>query len=70
MFGLIHKFKWVINELMTLLASKNIQPIRSCQVTSRVIIQVQSRGIGNEEVVARKKGEHYTSGYKTVCTIS
>ena len=53
-----------------MLASKNIQLIRSCQVTSRVTIQVQPCGIGNEEVVARKKEEHYTNGYRTVDTIS
>ena len=52
------------------MASKNIQPIKSCQVTSRIMIQVQPCGIGNEEVVARKKEEHYISGYRTVGTIS
>ena len=56
--------------LIVLLASKNIQPIRSCQVTSRVMIQVQPCGIGNEEIVARKKGEHYMGSYKTVCMFS
>ena len=34
------------------------------------MIQVQPCDIGNEEVVARKKEEHYTNGYKTVGTIS
>ena len=47
-----------------MLASKNIQPIRSCQVASKAINQVQQCGIGNEEVVARKKEEHYTSSYQ------
>ena len=47
-----------------MLASKNIQPIGSCQVTLKVMIQVQPCGIGNEELVARKKGEHYMSSYK------
>ena len=56
--------------ISALLASKNIQPIRSCQVTSRVMIQVQPCGIGNEELMARKKGEHYMGSYKIVCTIS
>ena len=53
-----------------MLASKNIQPIRSCQVASEAVIQVQSYGFENEELVARKKEEHYTGSYKTVCTIS
>ena len=53
-----------------MLASKNIQPIRSCQVASRVIIQVQPCDIRNKEVAARKKEEHYTNGYRTVGTIS
>ena len=53
-----------------LLAPKNIQPIRSCQVTSRAVIQVQPCDIRNKEVVARKKEEHYMGSYKIVCTIS
>ena len=53
-----------------MLASKNIQPMRSCQVTSKAVIQVQLYGFGNEKLVARKKEEHYTSGYRTVGMIS
>ena len=34
------------------------------------MIQVQPCGIGNEELMTRKKEEHYMGSYKTVCTIS
>ena len=44
--------------------------MRSCQVTSKAMIQEQPYGIGNEEVVARKKEEHYTNSYKIVGTIT
>ena len=53
-----------------MLASKNIQPIRSCQVTSKAVIQVQPRDIRNKEEVARKKEEHYIDDYQVVGTIS
>ena len=53
-----------------MLASKNIQPIRSHQVASRVIIQVQPCDIRNKEVAARKKEEHYIDGYQIIGTIS
>ena len=53
-----------------MLASKNIQPIRSCQVASRVIIQVQPCDIRNKEITARKKEEHYMDSYQVIGTIS
>ena len=47
-----------------LLASKNIQSIRGCQVALKARDQGRSCGIKNKGIVARKKEVQYTNGYR------
>ena len=55
----------IIN-LAMLLASKNIQPIRSSQMVSKAKNQEQPCGIESKEIVVEGGEEQHTNGYKKV----